>query len=129
MATTRFAENYPVYANISLVAASGTNAVSASPSVDTIHRWDTLLASSTAAAPHDLRLAVTIGTVTSYLGSVSIPAGAGFTTVPAVDILAHILPNPTDGLVMPGLGALKGQLAVTLGAGETITVACAGGTL
>jgi len=127
--TGRYNETYPVYANISITPASTTNPVQASPACAVPHRWDVGIASSTAAADHDLRLDAYVGSVAFYLGTVSIPAGAGFTTVPAVDVIAELIKAPNDGIVLPASAILRATLAVTLGAGETLTVALAGGAL
>lgn len=129
MTTQRFNETYPSYANISITAGSTTNPVQASPAVTVPHRWDAAYASSTAAGAHDLRLDAYVGAVAFAIGTVSIPAGAGFTNVPAVDIIAALVESPNDGLVLPASAVLRATLAVTLGAGETITVALVGGAL
>lgn len=106
---------------------SGTNAVQASPAVAVPHRWDIAIAHSTAAADHDLLLDAYVGAVQYKLGTVSIPAGAGLTTVPAVEILSSLLASPNDGVVLPASAILRATLAVALSAGETITVALVGG--
>jgi len=129
MPTTRYTESYPTYANIAIAQANGTNEVQASPAVNVVHRWDAAFASSTAAIAHDLRLNAYVGAVAFYLGTVSIPAGAGFTNVPAVDVIAELVKSPNDGIVLPASAVLRASLAVTLGAGETITVACVGGAI
>lgn len=129
MPVGRYNETYPSYANISITAASSTNPVQASPAVTVPHRWDAGFASSTAAAPHDLRLDAYVGAVAFYIGTVSIPAGAGFTTVPAVNVIAELVEAPNDGIVLPASAILRATLAVTLGAGETLTVALLGGAI
>lgn len=129
MPVQRFSESYPVYANISITNASGVNAVQSSPACAVPHRWDALYAHSTAPIDHDLLLDAYVGSVQYKLGTVSIPAGAGLTTIPAVELLAALIATPNDGIVLPASAVLRATLAVTLGAGETITVACVGGAL
>ncbi len=125
----RFQETYPIYANISITSATGVNPVQSSPACAVPHRWDMLIAHSTAPIDHDLLLDCYVGSVQFKVGTVPIPAGAGLTTIPAVELLAALVTSPNDGLVFPASAVLRATLAVTLGAGETLTVACVGGAL
>lgn len=127
MPTERYNEAFPIVANINLVQGSGTNLVQSTPICSVLHRFDAARASSTAAADHDVRLSMLVNSVSYPLGSVTIPAGAGYTTVPAVDLIAALVTPPNDGIVLAGGSLLHAKLEVALGAGETITIACVGG--
>lgn len=129
MPTNRFAETYPCYANITIGPGNGTNAVQSSPAVTVPHRWDAGYASSSAPIAHDLRLDAYVGAVSYYLGTVSIPSGAGYTTVPSVNVINLLVTTPDDGIVLPASAVLRATLAVTLGAGEALVVALVGGSL
>lgn len=129
MPINRFAETYPVYANITMGPGNGTNAVQSSPGVGAPHRWDVVIAHSTAAADHDVLLDAYVGSVQFKLGTVKVPAGAGLTTVPAKEMLSALLATPNDGIVLPASSLLRATCAVTLAAGETLIIAMIGGTV
>jgi hypothetical protein len=129
MPLTRYAEVFPIYARAAITQASGTNPVQSTPECDYPHRFDLVLAHSSAAADRDVRLSAYVAAVDYYLGTVTVPAGSGFTTVPAVDLVAALIEPPNDGIVLPGGAVLRASLSSALGAGETLTLICAGGTV
>lgn len=129
MPLTRYAESYPVYARIALTNALGTQAVQSTPSVEVPHRFDMVLAISTSVTDHDVRLEAYVAAVGYILGTVSVPAGAGYGVVPAVDLVAALIAAPNDGVVLPAGANLRGACAASLASGETLTLVCVGGTV
>jgi hypothetical protein len=89
-------------------------------------RLDAIMLTSTAAAPVDVRLVLDNGTA-RILGTVAVPAGAGQTSaVPAVNA-ATLFPTIPGALVLASGTTLKVGVAVTLGAGETVSAIGFGG--
>lgn len=129
MATQRYSESSPIYADINIAEENHIDAVASSPIYPTPHRYDAGLASSSAALDHDIRIGVQVGDFIYFIGTVSIPAGAGLTTVPTVDVLASLLTTPNDGLVLAGGAYLVGQLASSLDVGESLVISLIGGTI
>lgn len=127
MPINRYAETYPCYSSITLAIGQGTNPTQSSPAQTAPHRWDMILASSNAAVDHDARIEAYVGSLSYYLGSVVIPAGAGWTNVPPLDVLAALVPPSNDGITLPPSAYVRATLAVALGAGETINISLVGG--
>ena len=90
-------------------------------------RIDAIICCSDAAASHVIELGVYTGTLQLYLGSLSVPAGAGFAGAATVDLASLVASTPMAGLLLlPGY-TLNVRLVVTLGAGELFSVAAFGG--
>lgn len=129
MPIQRYSESSPIYADINVAEENHTDAVPSNPIYPTPHRYDAGLASSSAAIDHDVRIGVQVGDFLYFIGTVSVPAGAGLTNVPTVDVLATLLATPNDGLVLAGGSYLVGQLAATLDSGESLVIALIGGSV
>lgn len=127
MPTQKFAEIVPVYALITIGPANTTTFVQSSPTIAQQHRFDHVLALSTAAVDKYVTLEVYVGVTEFKLGTVLVPAGAGSLAVPRIDVLAALLPASADGLVLPASTLLRAAVSATLGSGEAIILSCIGG--
>jgi hypothetical protein len=108
-----------------IVEGDGTSLVQIGAAYKTDVRWDAIACTSTSLTPRVVTLYVDVFSI----GSVVIPAGAGYGVVPAEDLLAGAEVVQRDGLVMPALAELYAAVDVALGAGETIGFVLQGGTL
>ena len=101
----------------SIVAASGAP-----------QRYDQIILSSTSVANHDVALYAHAGSGNYIIAVVNVPAGAGTSVVPPVDLVAGI-PGLPGGVVVSGATGLYFGVLVILGAGEVINAVALGGYL
>lgn len=127
MPTNKFAETVPFYGVITIGPANTTTMVQSSPTAALQHRFDTIIASSTSVVDKYVTLEVYVGVTEFKLGSVNVPAGAGYLDIPAVNILAALFPTGFDGLVLPASALLRAAVHATLGAGEAVVLSLIGG--
>jgi hypothetical protein len=126
---TTFDERAAVVSVATLNLASGTGWVTVVGTTELTRRVDALLFASTAPIAHDVLIALQYAGDYALVGTVTIPPGAGYTTVPLVDAVPLVAPANLAGWVLPTLYALKVKLAVILGAAEEITVSSLGGSI
>lgn len=103
------------------------------PNSNVPYRVDLLIASSSSIADQVLDVGFADVNTTPgpllRMASVIIPAGAGDGIVPAVDVLAGILPVVAGGLPLGATQVLILHLQATPGAGEMVLVTWSGGEL
>ena len=127
MGLSIFDETYPYNLAAEILPANTTTLVPIIGGQQAAVRIDAILLASNAAAAHVVELLLTGGTVDGLVGSISIPAGSGYAAAPVVDLVPTIVPLSIGGLLLPANYGFGLRLAVTLGAGETITVTVIGG--
>ena len=92
-------------------------------------RVDAIVATSTDVVDHYLTLSYNNVTATGSLGTVKVPAGAGYGAVPAVDVIAGLPASIQTNLTF-GLGSiLYGFLDTAVTAAFEVDVTAVGGTL
>jgi hypothetical protein len=124
-----FDERLPVVCYAMLTSAQGTSFLTIVPVGSTIVRIDAVLVTSGAAAAHDLQLGFTLGSDFYPLGSASVAVDAGFTTVPAADLVAAVAPPAIGAILIPVGYALAIKAASALPSGQVMLVTSIGGTV
>jgi len=110
-----------------LVPASGTGFIALVPTDVFDRRVDSILVSNRDGIAHVINLSLIVGSSRTQLGSVSVPAGAGYAGTPSVDILPTSLPATQVGLVVPGNYALNFNVSVAVVATFDMSVTAFGG--
>lgn len=89
-------------------------------------RFDSIMCSTNDTAAVNLAFYLNDGTTNHYIGVVSLPIGAGYTTVARVDAIATL--SPTLGyLVVPSGWTLQAACVATMTAATTTDVVAMGG--
>jgi hypothetical protein len=128
MGLSQFDEILPLANGVIIALADGTTPKSLYASQATPTRFDHLMLSSTAPTPHDVAIYYRISGVNYLACVVSVPAGAGTSAVPPVDMFA---PGSqlAEGIPLVVSGGLYIGCLVTLSGAETITCCIIGGFL
>jgi len=63
------------------------------------------------------------------IGSITVPAGAGFGGVRCLDVIQHLVDPAIDGYVLKPGDSLRGAMEVTMTAGKVINFVSTGGEL
>jgi hypothetical protein len=127
MGLSQYDERSPAWQQGSLTIASGTTVVDMFTPTGSAVRVDAVLVSSTSLTPQIVDLWLTRYDGNGLVGSVSIPAGAGFAGVPIVDLIASIAPAAIGALVLlTGVGLGVG-VEVALTGSDTLGVQVLGG--
>lgn len=129
MPTGRYNETAAIYSDINIAEEDGTNAVLQVPVYNFPHRWDAGYATQNTTKEYHLRIGVQTADGLYFLGTVSIPEGAGLLAVPSVDVIKALVEWPNDGIVLPPGSYLIGQLSQGLEEGDSLVVNLVGGSL
>jgi hypothetical protein len=129
MQLTQFSERQAINTGLDIVAATGTAYVNLWSAVLSDARLDSLFASNDDVIDHRVDVQVSAFLYgLAYLGSVNVPAGAGHTTGPSIDLLAALDPRqPYLALAPSDALQLRVQVAVT--AAFAVSIAARGGLL
>lgn len=92
-------------------------------------RLDDVLITNNGAAAHVVEFRITIGATSYQLGSVSVPAGAGYAGAVSVQLSATLQPTNQLGWLIGYNNTFQARVAVVMGAGETLDVVAFGGAL
>lgn len=126
MGLSMFDEHDPVMAVVALTIADTTVPAYLTQGASRGTRLDDLLLTSDAAGAVDVHLVLDNGTA-YVVATVSVPSGAGLVGGIPPKSVSSLFPVGQDALVVPGGTTVKVAMAVTLGAGETVTAFAFGG--
>lgn len=129
MSVGQFDERTPLAVAAQILPADGTGFKTLHTAPLSGSRLDDILLSSTGAAAHVITFALTIAATTYYVGSVSVPAGAGHAGAPPIQLGATVQPTNQLGWILGYNVSLICQLAVAMGAGEQMDIVAFGGAL
>ena len=129
MGLQAFDETLAVLAQENLVNANGTAYSALVPSGTGQKRLDAIVTTNTDAIAHVVNLQVTVGATSTFLGSVSVPAGAGVGGVAPVDLIAGLGLASLTALVLPAASILSVAVAVAVTAPQTVAMTAFGGTV
>lgn len=129
MSTTILDETQAQTWQVDILNATGTGLVNVVPVQTSDVRVDGLIAFNIEASAHWLYLFLVNGGTTTNLAGVSIPASAGLSPNPAVDIVTLLPGFLLQGIVIPQGQALQAAVAVAVGAGQAIYLSAFGGRL
>jgi hypothetical protein len=122
----QFNEIAPYGTNVVLSNASGTSEVTLVSSNVARLRIDAIVCTNTDTVAHvlDIKLQYVASHV---IGSVTIPAGAGYGAVPSIEVVQALnLPN-VPGFILPATCFINVQLEVTLTSGKVVELCAIGG--
>lgn len=97
------------------------------PNDKTLRRVDTILAVNNDTIDHEVSLRINIASAFYWLGSVVIPAGAGFAGTPSIDLLAACVPPTQLGLNLFSFNYLEVDCLVALSSGKGVWITAFGG--
>lgn len=129
MSVAQFDERTILVTPAQFVAADGTTWKTLATGALTGQRVDDVLITNNGAAAHVVEFRVTISAVSYYLGSVSVPAGAGYGGAATVQLSATLQPTNQLGWLLGYNNLLQCRVAVAMGAAETLDVIAFGGAL
>ena len=127
--TASFSELYPLNVTAILNAASGILPVILSGGPPPMMRVDQMIASQNDVVDHVMHVILYDGVNISELFNVTVPAGSGFGTIPATDVLAAAPTSIQTGFVIGSPLAIAVYLEVVLGGASNLYVTFFGGTL
>lgn len=90
-------------------------------------RIDGIFMSSDDTTAREIAFYIHDGTTAWYIGSVTVPIGAGYTTVARVDALLTLRPAALNALILPATYKLQAKAVVSVTAAKTVTVVAIGG--
>lgn len=90
-------------------------------------RVDSVVATNDDTIAHTILVGISDGTTEWWMGTATIPIGAGHAGVPSVDVLALALPATTQWLFATELVAIRLRLGEAMSAGKLLNVALFGG--
>jgi hypothetical protein len=123
----QFNETQPVLQSTTFTSADTTVAKSILSTANGPQRIDDIVLCSNDTAAVNFDLYLRIGSTSTFLGSVTVPAGAGFAGVPPILFFYQL--NITDymGLNLAGNMTLFGGCEATMTAAKTLTCTVFGG--
>lgn len=129
MGVSQFDEVLPIVAGAGLGSGAGTSPVTYTTTALTAYRLDTIACLSTDTIDHDVYLYRTVGGVQTICASVHVPAGSGFTSLPAIELLPADVVGAQGGLLMPVGATLQMQVIVAVSSGKNLWLNGQGGYL
>ena len=128
MGLDTFNETIPLVVNVQIALADGVTPKTILTTPAAIGRVDRIYLTSTAAAPHDVALYSHSGTANYIIAVVSVPAGAGTSAIPPVDLITAMVGSPGGIAILTPQSLYMGVL-VTLSGAEVINAVVLGGYL
>lgn len=110
-----------------IVPADGTALLPLVPAASVSRRIDAILAANRDTIDHVINVQMTVGAVVTEIGSVTVPAGAGYAGVPTVDLLGSGFPATQAGVTLIGTSLIGVQLPVAVVATFDVSVTAVGG--
>jgi hypothetical protein len=124
MGLSQFDERVAVTNGVELLLANGLTTVPVMVGSGAGSHIDLLLAANSDAIDHVVIIYTDASSVPTPIGSVNVPAGAGWTALSAVDLLAAIVPPYQTGLmVQPTVGLYVSVVPAMVGA-AALDVTC-----
>jgi hypothetical protein len=127
MGLSIYDETLPFTQYAQIIEGSGTGFVQCWTTAKGALRLDAIHVWSLSASAHYVRVAIENASGYLELGDVEIPAGAGHTTVPGVDLVLELAPAAIGAFVLAPTDILNVKCPVALGAGEAIGMSILGG--
>lgn len=127
MGLTLFEESYPIVHGGVVVAADGTNAITVGPALAQPWRCDALFLTSDDTISHAVNICVLISPYVYFIGTVAVPAGAGFGVVPPVEAVALLGPASIAGWLFTPLASLALRMEVAVVATKHVNSLLYGG--
>ena len=84
-------------------------------------------ATNNGVASHDVEVAVLVSGVSYVVGSVAVPAAAGFAGTPPVFFSTTLVSPAVGGWLLSPTAVLQVRVTVAMGAGENMDIVAAGG--
>lgn len=128
MVLESFKEYAPLFIIGHLANGDGTNYVAFPSGSSSNWRWDKLVLSNSDTIAHNVNLRYNAGGIFAYLGTVAVPAGAGQTTVAAVDLLAALVTAYQQGIPVKSGDQLAWRVEETINAPNFVAVHGWGGS-
>jgi hypothetical protein len=129
MGVQQYDENSGLIVQYGFAAADGTGLVQLLSNLQVAARADQITAINGDSIDHHAQVVLTSGGTPFALGSVTVPAGAGYLGVPNVDLLTPLLRSPQVGVVIPYDMDLGVQLEEAVTGSNVVAVTVLGGWL
>ena len=129
MGLSFFDEQRPVQQVNKIDAAVGTALVVAWNEEPFPSRVDWIIVANSDVIPHVVDVWYNKSSYGVLVGSVSVPAGAGYGGSPSIDLLAAMMAVPFTGLLFDNNGSLSYSVEVAVTAAFTVTLLTIGGDL
>jgi hypothetical protein len=122
-----FDENYGFNAQAEITSGSGTGTINLIANVPTDVRIEQITATNSDSIDHVLDVLVNIGGSYKQLGSVNVPAAAGYGLTPNVDVLAAILKGNYTSMLLIAYNNMGVASEDVVTSPETMVVTLFGG--
>src|SRR5437867_3519073 len=107
-------ETSPFLFRLTRDAGAGTNFDTVTGSVRITTKIDALIATNDDTISHDVEVRLFVGGDPIVLGRVAVPAGTGFATSPALDILPTLMPAAIEGFALPTFCPMEARVVVSI---------------
>lgn len=127
MSLATFDERVALVAPAQFLAADGTTWKTVATGALSGQRIDDVLISNGGIAAHVVEFRITIGATSYQIGSVSVPAGAGYAGAAPVQLGATCQPTNQLGWLLGYQHTFQARVTVVMGAAEALDVVSFGG--
>ena len=129
MGVSIFDERTPLAFWMSIDNTTGIGHVPLNPADVRDQRWDAIIASNNDTIDHVVIFTINNDLPNVAFGSVTVPAGAGFGTGPAIDCVAALPTAAVAGIVVPAGTVVAAVPLVAMSAGKLLVFGVMGGYL
>lgn len=127
MPISALSENLPESFAIVFTDANTPGPLTLTDSDKTLRRVDQLIATNNDTADHVIRLRLAFGGNYYWLGSATVPAGAGFGGAIGVDLMVLAEPTSLPGIALGGFTTIECYCEDAIGSGKGLWVTSFGG--